>query len=179
MLPLAQAVGRIRAQGGLVYAPHPFDPGRSSLGPALAPLCGSGLVDAIEVVNAKVADPAHNQQAAGLAARFGLPGGAGSDAHDPAGIGAAYAELPDFDGPAGFLDALHRALSFRRVPAACPALRRAPGRPAARIMTISHYPISCWARVASPLPARARSAGQPLAVVAARRRGTARWPWPA
>jgi predicted metal-dependent phosphoesterase TrpH len=112
VLPLARAVGRIRAQGGLVYAPHPFDPGRSSLGPALAPLCAGGLVDAIEVVNAKVADPAHNQQAAGLAADFGLPGGAGSDAHDPAGIGAAYAELPDFDGPASFLDALHQARVF-------------------------------------------------------------------
>ena len=36
----------------------------------------------------------------------GLPGGAGSDAHDPEGIGAAYLEMPDFDGPASFLAAL-------------------------------------------------------------------------
>jgi predicted metal-dependent phosphoesterase TrpH len=112
VLPLTEAAGRIRAQGGLVYAPHPCDPGRSSLGPALAALCAAGLVDAVEVVNAKVADPAHNQQAAELARRFGLPGGAGSDAHDPAGLGAAYAELPDFDGPAGFLDSLHHARLF-------------------------------------------------------------------
>ena len=112
MLPLAQAVGRIRAQGGLVYAPHPFDPGRSSLGPA-SPRCAAAASSTPSRWSTpRSADPAHNQQAAGLAARFGLPGGAGSDAHDPAGIGAAYAELPDFDGPAGFLDALHRARLF-------------------------------------------------------------------
>ncbi|MEP7026049.1 MAG: PHP domain-containing protein [Actinomycetota bacterium] len=109
VLPLIEVAGRIRAQGGLVYAPHPFDQGRSSLGAALAPLCSAGLADVIEVFNAKIADPALNEQAAMLAARFGLPGGAGSDAHDPAGVGAAYLELPDFDGPASFLDALASA----------------------------------------------------------------------
>ena len=50
-----------------------------------------------------------NRQAADLAARYGLPGGAGSDAHDPEGIGAAYLEMPDFDGPAEFLAALRHA----------------------------------------------------------------------
>jgi predicted metal-dependent phosphoesterase TrpH len=109
VLPLAEVAGRIRAQGGLVYAPHPFDAGRSSLGPALAPLCSGGLVDIIEVFNAKIADQDLNRQAAELADRFGLPGAAGSDAHDPAGIGAAYLELPDFDGPAGLLAALPQA----------------------------------------------------------------------
>jgi predicted metal-dependent phosphoesterase TrpH len=109
VLPLAEVAGRIRAQGGLVYAPHPFDGGRSSLGRALEPLCAAGMVDVIEVFNAKVADPAVNEQAARLAARLGLPGAAGSDAHDPAGIGAAYLDLPDFDGPASFLVGLAQA----------------------------------------------------------------------
>ena len=109
VLPLTEVAGRIRAQGGLVYAPHPFDPGRSSLGPALEPLCADGLVDVVETFNAKIADPARNQLAARVATAFGLPGGAGSDAHDPAGIGAAYLELPDFDGPASFLASLARA----------------------------------------------------------------------
>jgi len=31
VLPLPEVTGRIRTQGGLVYAPHPFDLGRSSL----------------------------------------------------------------------------------------------------------------------------------------------------
>ena len=56
--------------------------------------------------NAKTADQSHNERAARLAERFGLPGGAGSDAHDAPGVGAAYLEMPDFDGPASFLASL-------------------------------------------------------------------------
>ena len=40
---------------------------------------------------------------------FTLPGGVGSDAHDAPGVGAAYLEMPDFDGPASFLAALAHA----------------------------------------------------------------------
>jgi len=110
VLPLAEVTRLIRAQGGLVYVPHPFDPGRSSLGGAADRLCADGRADVIEVFNAKIEDPALNEQAARLAAEYGLPGGAGSDAHDPEGIGAAYLEMPDFDGPAGFLTSLRRAI---------------------------------------------------------------------
>ena len=106
VLPLAEVVSRIRRQGGLVYVPHPFDQGRSSLGPALAGLCEAGGADIIEVFNAKIEDQGPNERAAELAAQFALPGGAGSDAHDQPGIGAAYLDMPDFDGPASFLAAL-------------------------------------------------------------------------
>jgi predicted metal-dependent phosphoesterase TrpH len=110
VLPLPEAVGLIKAQGGLVYLPHPFDPGRSTLDPASsAQLCADGLADVIEVFNAKIEDQEHNRRAATLAERYGLPGGAGSDAHDPEGIGAAYLEMPDFDGPREFLAALRQA----------------------------------------------------------------------
>jgi predicted metal-dependent phosphoesterase TrpH len=106
VLPLAEVTRLIRAQGGLIYLPHPFDPGRSSLGPVAEQLCAEGLADIVEVFNAKIEDPALNRRAAELAARYGLPGGAGSDAHDPDGIGAAYLEMPDFDGPREFLTRL-------------------------------------------------------------------------
>ena len=106
VLPVTEVVGRIRGQGGLVYVPHPFDLARSSLGRVLPGLCAAGSVDVIEVFNAKVTDQALNDEAARLATRFGLPGGAGSDAHDAPGVGAAYLEMPDFDGPASFLAAL-------------------------------------------------------------------------
>jgi hypothetical protein len=109
VLPLHEVIGLIRAQGGLIYLPHPFDSGRSSLGAVAAELCASGSADIIEVFNAKIEDPAVNHRAADLAARFGLPEGAGSDAHDPEGIGAAYLTMPDFDGPAEFLTALRQA----------------------------------------------------------------------
>ena len=106
VLPLAEVVGRIRDQGGLVYVPHPFDLARSSLGRVLPGLCAAGDVDVIEVFNAKIADQALNERAAALAREFALPGGAGSDAHDAPGVGAAYLDMPDFDGPASFLAAL-------------------------------------------------------------------------
>ena len=106
VLPVAEVVGLIRGQGGLVYVPHPFDRGRSSVGRVLPGLCAAGSVDVIEVFNAKIADQALNDEASRLAERFGLPGGAGSDAHDAPGVGAAYLEMPDFDGPTSFLAAL-------------------------------------------------------------------------
>jgi predicted metal-dependent phosphoesterase TrpH len=106
VLPLAEVIGLIRGQGGLVYAPHPFDPVRSSLGTVLPALCAEGAVDVIEVFNAKIEDQSLNARALSLARSFDLPGGAGSDAHDAPGVGAAYLDMPDFDGPASFLAAL-------------------------------------------------------------------------
>jgi predicted metal-dependent phosphoesterase TrpH len=109
VLPLAEVVWRVRGQGGLVYLPHAFDPGRSSLGGAAERLCAAGLADVVEVFNAKIEDPTRNQQAAELAERYGLPGGAGSDAHDPEGVGAAYLDMPDFEGTAAFVASLRQA----------------------------------------------------------------------
>ena len=102
-----EAAERIRAQGGLVYVPHPFDPTRHALREdALSGLVADGLVDAIETFNAKTPLASLNRRAADFAAEHGLPAGAGSDAHEPSALGAAYVEVPDFDGPAPFLAAL-------------------------------------------------------------------------
>ena len=109
VLPVPEVIGRIRAQEAVVYAPHPYDPLRSGLGARLDALCAAGDVDVIEAFNAKNPDDRHNVMAAETAARYGLPAGAGSDAHDPEGIGAAYLEMPDFDGPKDFLAALRDA----------------------------------------------------------------------
>ncbi|HUF32179.1 MAG TPA: CehA/McbA family metallohydrolase [Acidimicrobiales bacterium] len=106
-LSARQAAERIRAQGGLVYIPHPFDPVRHCLAEAeLHELVAEGLVDAIEVRNAKTSLESLNARAADFAAAHGLAAGAGSDAHVPEAVGAAYVELPDFDGPADLLTAL-------------------------------------------------------------------------
>jgi predicted metal-dependent phosphoesterase TrpH len=109
VLPLPEVVARIRDQGGLVYVPHPFDPVRSSIGRVLPALCAEGGVDIIEVFNAKIEDQAYNDKAAAVAAEFGIPAAVGSDAHDAAGVGAAYLDLPDFDDPASFRAALAHA----------------------------------------------------------------------
>ncbi len=103
-VPPADAARMIRDQGGVVYVPHPFDPMRRNLAePALRALTDEGLVDAIEVVNAKTSLPSLNRRAADFAAEHALVPGAGSDAHVPLALGAAYVEMPDFDGPHDFL----------------------------------------------------------------------------
>ena len=48
-------------------------------------------------------------RAARFAEQHGLLGGAGSDAHVPDALGAAYVEMPDFDGPGDFLRSLAEA----------------------------------------------------------------------
>jgi predicted metal-dependent phosphoesterase TrpH len=102
-----EAATAIREQGGIVYVPHPFDPMRRNLAEAaLLDLVDRGLVDAIEVLNAKTSLSSLNARATTFAVSHGLAHGAGSDAHVPDAIGAAFVEVPDFDGPASLLDAL-------------------------------------------------------------------------
>ena len=109
VLPVDEVIDRIHAQGGLVCLPHPYDLVRASVGAIADGLCESGRVDAVEVFNAKAGTPDLNDRAAELARRHGLPGTAGSDAHDPDGVGAAYLEMPDFNTPQEFLAGLARA----------------------------------------------------------------------
>ena len=102
-----EAATAIRDQGGIVYVPHPFDPMRRNLAePALVDLAERGLLDAVEVLNAKTTLASLNVRAAAFADEHALAHGAGSDAHVPDAIGAAYVEVPDFDGAADFVAAL-------------------------------------------------------------------------
>ena len=101
------AARAIRDQGGVVYIPHPFDPMRRNMSEvALYELAELDLIDAVEVLNAKTSLTSLNRRAAEFAAEFGIVGGAGSDGHVPGALGAAYVEMPDFDGPMEFLASL-------------------------------------------------------------------------
>lgn len=109
-IPPVEAAQAIRAQGGVVYVPHPFDPMRRNMAElALYDLAHAGLLDAVEVLNAKTSLRSLNARAAAFATEFDLAAGAGSDAHVPLALGAAYVEMPDFDGPTEFLAALREA----------------------------------------------------------------------
>src|SRR4051794_27218541 len=107
-LPAEEVCRRIRDQGGIVYVPHPFDPLRNCLREdVLLQLIDDGWVDALEVRNGKTSLEHLNQRAHDVAAAAGLAMGGGSDAHVPDALGAAYSEMPAFDGSAsGFLAAL-------------------------------------------------------------------------
>jgi hypothetical protein len=89
----------IHAQGGFVSIPHPFDPFRRSHireAPLLA-LVAAGKVDAIEVFNSRVTFSRHNEEAALLASRFGIPGIACSDAHSGLEVAMSFNALPAFE----------------------------------------------------------------------------------
>jgi len=105
--PARDTCARIRAQGGIVYIPHPFARGKGGRGRLLPEL--EGAIDIIEGFNARLHEPVLNERAERYARNAGLPVGAGSDAHTLREIGRAYVRVPDFDDdPAAFLDAVRR-----------------------------------------------------------------------
>ncbi len=90
-----QTAEAIRAQGGLVYLPHPFDRHRGTDESFLAGV--EECVDAVEGFNARVHDEASNRRARAWAEERGLPVGAGSDAHLLGEIGRGRVRLPPFE----------------------------------------------------------------------------------
>jgi dephospho-CoA kinase len=100
----ADVAAAVHEQGGVVYAPHPFDARRGADEAFFDGVVGS--IDAVEGFNARIHDDSRNERAAAWAARHDLPVGAGSDAHTLGEIGRGRVELPPFDGPASFLEAL-------------------------------------------------------------------------
>jgi predicted metal-dependent phosphoesterase TrpH len=102
----AETVRRIREQGGLVNIPHPFETIRGSAlkQPYLDEIADD--IDLMEVLNSRSPFPANSEKARSFAETHGLPGGAGSDAHSIYEIGNAYIEIPAFETPQDFLDAV-------------------------------------------------------------------------
>jgi predicted metal-dependent phosphoesterase TrpH len=101
-----EAVRRIREQGGLVNIPHPFETIRGSAlkEEALEEIAAD--IDLVEVLNSRSPREANSKKARDFAAKHGIPGGAGSDAHSAYEIGNAYVEMPDFSNQEEFLKAL-------------------------------------------------------------------------
>ncbi len=101
-----ETVKRIKGQGGLVAVPHPFDTMRSGsrlTTPALERLVEAGMVDILEVFNARAGRAEDNQRALDYARLHGLAMSAGSDAHTLIEIGRAYAEVAPFSTAEQFL----------------------------------------------------------------------------
>jgi predicted metal-dependent phosphoesterase TrpH len=106
---------RIKDQGGLVSAPHPFDRFRRSV------ITAKGLdelwphADIIEVFNARNNLDADNRKAREFAEAHDLVGSAVTDSHTVIELGRSYVEMPDFDGtPEGFMDSLRQGTLHTR-----------------------------------------------------------------
>jgi hypothetical protein len=112
-LSFGETVAAIRAQGGIVYLPHPFDrlhaiPEPATLHRHLA------QVDVLEVYNARLLFEAYNDEALRFARKYDLTMGAGSDAHVLQGVGTGAVRMRAFDGPEEFLVSLRRGQVLRR-----------------------------------------------------------------
>ena len=112
-LSFAETVAAIRAQGGLVYVPHPFDrmhaiPDAATLHRHLAE------IDILEVYNARLLFEAYNEEALRFARKYNLTAAAGSDAHVLPGIGTGAVRMRRFSGPEDFLVSLRSAEILRR-----------------------------------------------------------------
>ncbi|MFH0942127.1 MAG: PHP domain-containing protein [Chloroflexota bacterium] len=107
-LSLSRSIELIRAQGGLVNVPHPFDTlPRSGLGlETLEEIADE--IDVIEAFNARSPFPQPSRRALAFASKHGVATSAGSDAHTPREIGNAFIEMPAFSGKDDFLAALAR-----------------------------------------------------------------------
>ncbi|MDA1095964.1 MAG: PHP domain-containing protein [Chloroflexi bacterium] len=109
-LSALETVRRIKAQGGIVQVPHPFDRFRRkhiSL-PALLEILPD--IDIIEAFNARTTLRSDTMRGVEFIRKHRdqhsfLPTGV-TDAHTPFEIGHAYVEMPDFDGRDDFLPAL-------------------------------------------------------------------------
>jgi predicted metal-dependent phosphoesterase TrpH len=106
--PARDTIDEVRAQGGLVGIPHPFDRFRGSMlkDPRLEAM--APLVDWVESHNARVVGGSGNEQAAAFALEMGLPGIAVSDAHSVVEVGVAYTVL---DGNPSTAEGLMAALT--------------------------------------------------------------------
>ncbi len=105
-LSFEETIDRIKEQGGLSYLPHMYDMGRHGCDDEFA-----GLVDIIEVFNARCLDSRLNVRASETAKKLGKPGAAGSDSHFLFEFGKTYTETAEFDlrSPKELMKALKKA----------------------------------------------------------------------
>ncbi len=132
-----ETVRRIKGQGGLVCVPHPFDTMRTASRldtSALDRLVQAGLIDILEVFNARAVNAADNERALAYAQEHNLAMSAGSDAHMLVEVGRAYAEIPPFETPQEFLAGLR--------------VGKVHGTLSSRLIHLG----STWARVAKAIP---------------------------
>ncbi|MFC1948700.1 PHP-associated domain-containing protein [Chloroflexota bacterium] len=107
-ISVEEAISSIRAQGGLVCLPHPFDSFRGLRLDNHQMEELAGQIDIVEVFNARSPLPGPATKAEAFAAKYDLPGTVGSDSHTPNEIGHTYMEIPEFNDKDEFIQALRK-----------------------------------------------------------------------
>jgi hypothetical protein len=106
-------IAAVRAQGGLVYLPHPFDRRHAIPDPATLHR-NLPEVDVLEVYNARLLMEAYNDEALRFARKYNMLQGAGSDSHVLPGLGTGVVRMRAFTSPEEFLISLRTAEILRR-----------------------------------------------------------------
>ncbi len=112
-LSFADTLAAIRAQGGLVYLPHPFDRRHAIPDPATVHR-HLAEIDVFEVYNARLLFETYNDEALRFARKYNLTMGAGSDAHVLPGVGTGAMSMRAFRNAEEFMISLHSAQVLRR-----------------------------------------------------------------
>lgn len=107
-LSLAEAVTRIKAQGGLVYVPHPFERVRSGVSAAALEAIASS-VDIVETHNGRAVFENRGKLADAWATTRKLCGAASSDSHGWYGWGRTYSIIDHVPSKATLMQSLHAA----------------------------------------------------------------------
>ncbi|MEE9324603.1 MAG: PHP domain-containing protein, partial [Dehalococcoidia bacterium] len=94
--------------------PHPFDRFRNSVLKYEALESILSQVDIIEVFNSRTTLLRDSEKARRFAQEHGFLCGAGSDAHTPMELGNVYVEMPNFNGPEEFKEALAKGKIIAR-----------------------------------------------------------------
>jgi len=105
-LSMRESIRRIKEQGGLFCAQHPFDKIRSDALKKETMQEIADQIDVVEIFNSRTLLPRSSQLAREFARDHHLPCTAGSDAHSASEIGNAFVEMPEFEDKEGFLQAL-------------------------------------------------------------------------
>jgi hypothetical protein len=110
------AAEAIRAQGGIVYVPHPFETTRKGI--QLETLNNiAHLVDIVEVQNGRALTKRHSIQAATWAKIHGKTGAASSDAHGAKGLGHTYSIVMEQPSRGNLVTNIKMsALTYKRPP---------------------------------------------------------------
>jgi len=114
-LTVDEAIKQIRAQGGLICIPHPYDKVRPSAFRDYKMLESiADQVDIIEVFNSRNMYPGIEAKARDFALRHHKVISAGTDAHSPSEMGYAYVEMNDFNNKEEYLISLAQGKLYGR-----------------------------------------------------------------
>ena len=108
-LTAEETIRQIKAQGGLVAIPHPFDKIRACRLKKDKLLKLIDQIDLIEVFNGRTLWPGAAKIAKNLAKQYDLGMIAGSDAHSKYELGTSYIEMADFTDKEDFMNKVKQA----------------------------------------------------------------------